>query len=82
MRMPSMYRAKELELRKRIGARLGRGKIDFSLFIEFDKGEAPAKINSEVVKGYMETTPKYFTFCIRRITQNGCSHARCDKYRS
>ena len=54
VRMPSMYRAKELELRKRIGARLGRGKIDFSLFIEFDKGEAPAKINSEVVKSYME----------------------------
>ena len=54
VRMPSMYRAKELELRKRIGTRLGRGKIDFSLYIEFDKGEAPAKINSEVVKSYME----------------------------
>ncbi len=54
VRMPSMYRAKELELRKRIGARLGRGKIDFSLYIEFDKGEAPAKINSEVVKSYMK----------------------------
>lgn len=54
VRMPSMYRAKELELRKCIGARLGRGKIDFSLYIEFDKGEAPAKINSEVVKSYME----------------------------
>lgn len=54
VRMPSMYRAKELELRKRIGARLGRGKIDFSLYVEFNKGEAPAKINSEVVKSYME----------------------------
>jgi uncharacterized protein (TIGR00255 family) len=54
VRMPSMYRAKELELRKRIGARLVRGKIDFSLYVEFNKGEAPAKINSEVVKSYME----------------------------
>ena len=54
VRMPSMYRAKELELRKCIGARLGRGKIDFSLYVEFNKGEAPAKINSEVVKSYME----------------------------
>lgn len=54
VRMPSMYRAKELELRKRIGARLERGKIDFSLYVEFNKGEAPAKINSEVVKSYME----------------------------
>ena len=29
MRMPSIYRAKELELRKIIGSKLGRGKIDF-----------------------------------------------------
>jgi uncharacterized protein (TIGR00255 family) len=54
MRMPSMYRAKELELRKLIGTRLGRGKVDFSMYVEFNKGEAPAKINSEVVKNYME----------------------------
>ena len=53
MRMPSMYRAKELELRKLIGLQLGRGKVDFSLYVEFNKGEAPAKINVEVVKSYM-----------------------------
>jgi uncharacterized protein (TIGR00255 family) len=54
MRMPSIYRAKELELRKIIGSKLGRGKIDFSLYVEFNKGEAPAKINTDVVKGYMK----------------------------
>lgn len=54
MRMPTMYRAKELELRRLIGAKLGRGKIDFSIYVEFNKGEAPAKINTEVVKGYMK----------------------------
>ena len=53
MRMPSMYRAKELDLRKLIGLQLGRGKVDFSLYVEFNKGEAPAKINAEVVKSYM-----------------------------
>ena len=58
MRMPTMYRAKELELRKIIGAKLGRGKIDFSLYVEFNKGEAPAKINTEVVKGYMKQLEK------------------------
>lgn len=58
MRMPTMYRAKELELRKIIGAKLGRGKIDFSLYVEFNKGEAPAKINNEVVKGYMKQLEK------------------------
>jgi uncharacterized protein (TIGR00255 family) len=54
IRMPSMYRAKELELRKIIGAQLGRGKIDFSIYVEFNKGVAPSKINAEVVKGYMK----------------------------
>ena len=54
MRMPSIYIAKELELRKIIGSKLGRGKIDFSLYVEFNKGEALAKINTEVVKGYMK----------------------------
>ena len=54
MRMPSIYRAKELELRKIIGSKLDRGKIDFSLYVEFNKGEALAKINTEVVKGYMK----------------------------
>ncbi|CAI8151645.1 MAG: Uncharacterised protein [Formosa sp. Hel3_A1_48] len=53
MRMPFMYRAKELDLRKLIGLQLGRGKVDFSLYVEFNKGEAPAKINAEVVKSYM-----------------------------
>jgi len=54
IRMPSMYRAKELELRKIIGAQLGRGKIDFSIYVEFNKGVGPSKINAEVVKGYMK----------------------------
>ena len=54
MRMPSVYRAKELELRKIIGTQLGRGKVDFSLYVEFNKGEAASKINTEVVKGYMK----------------------------
>ena len=31
-RMPSIYREKELSLRKLIGKQLERGKIDFSLF--------------------------------------------------
>ena len=65
-----MYR-KKTRLRKRIGARL-LSKIDF-IVIEFDKGEAPAKINSEVVKSYEQL--KIFHLR-RRITQNGCSLAR------
>ena len=53
MRMPNEYRSKELELRKIIGSRLNRGKIDVSLYIEADKGENSTKVNTQVVKDYM-----------------------------
>jgi len=51
--MPNEYRSKELELRKIIGSRLNRGKIDASLYIETDKGENSTKVNTQVVKDYM-----------------------------
>ena len=53
MRMPNEYRSKELKLRKIIGSRLNRGKIDVSLYIETDKGENSTKVNTQVVKDYM-----------------------------
>ena len=53
MRMPSDYRSKELELRKIIGSSLGRGKVDVSIYVELDKTEAAAKINTSVVQNYM-----------------------------
>ena len=33
-RMPSIYREKELEVRKLIASKLERGKVDFSLFMD------------------------------------------------
>ena len=53
MRMPGDYRSKELELRKIIGSRLGRGKVDVSLYIEHNKTEAAAKINNYAVQNYI-----------------------------
>lgn len=54
VRTPVLYRAKELELRKLIGSRLKRGKVDFSLYVEYNKGETPAKINQKVVQNYIQ----------------------------
>jgi uncharacterized protein (TIGR00255 family) len=54
MRMPSLYRAKELEMRKLIGARLKRGKIDVSLFMEITGEETQANINPHVVRKYIK----------------------------
>ena len=52
-RMPSTYRVKELEIRKRIAKKLVRGKIDFSLFVEITGQDTASKINTTVVKTYM-----------------------------
>lgn|SRR5680860_100140 len=53
-RMPSAYREKELELRKFIAASLARGKVDFSLYIEFTGDETSAEVNEMAVKNYMK----------------------------
>jgi len=53
-RMPSMYREKELEIRKLIAAKLKRGKVDFSLFLEITGEETSSQINKTVVKEYIK----------------------------
>jgi len=54
MRMPSMYRSIELDLRKLIASKLNRGKVDFSLFFESTGEETPANVNPTVVNKYIE----------------------------
>ena len=54
MRMPNEYRPKELELRKIIGSRLSRGKIDVSLYVDIEKSKNPTIINTSAVKNYMD----------------------------
>ena len=53
-RMPSMYRAKELEIRKSIASKLVRGKVDFSLYLEITGEDTTAHINKPVFKSYMK----------------------------
>ncbi len=53
-RMPSMYRAKELSIRKLIAKSLVRGKVDFSLFVEITGEDTSSKINKTVVNEYMK----------------------------
>lgn len=53
-RMPSMYRAKELEIRKLIAKNLVRGKVDFSLFVEITGEDTSSKINKTVVNEYIK----------------------------
>ena len=53
-RMPSMYRAKELDIRKGIAKHLVRGKVDFSLYVEITGEETSSKINKTVVQEYIK----------------------------
>ena len=57
-RMPSIYREKELEIRKYIANRLVRGKIDFSLYVENTGERTSSQVNTTVVKQYMEQLSK------------------------
>ncbi|MGB6267902.1 MAG: YicC/YloC family endoribonuclease [Olleya sp.] len=52
-RMPSIYREKELDLRKLIAKKLERGKVDFSIYVETTADDTSTQINAPVVKQYM-----------------------------
>lgn len=53
-RMPSAYREKELEIRKTIANALGRGKVDFNLYVEFTGNETSAELNETAIQEYMK----------------------------
>jgi uncharacterized protein (TIGR00255 family) len=54
VRVPSYYREKELEMRKVIAAKLERGKVDFSIFVELTADETAAKVNVPIVLEYIK----------------------------
>ncbi len=53
-RVPSIYKSKELKMRKIIADKLVRGKIDFGLYVEITGEETTTKVNASVVKDYMQ----------------------------
>ena len=53
-RMPSIYREKELEVRKNIANKLVRGKVDFSIYVETTADDTSTQINTPVVKQYRQ----------------------------
>lgn len=53
-RLPQVYREFELEFRKQISDALVRGKVDFTLSVEFTGKEASASINTPVVLKFMD----------------------------
>lgn len=53
VRLPQVYREKELELRKLLSNSLQRGKIDFSLYVENIVEQNNNTVNAPIVKDYI-----------------------------
>lgn len=65
-RIPSYYKEKELEVRKKLAAALVRGKVDFSIYVEMTADETSTTINKGVVNEYMNQ--------LRNVVQTGNSN--------
>ncbi len=51
-RVPSMYREKDLEIRRLISEMLTRGKVDFALYLDNLGTESTSRINAVIIKDY------------------------------
>lgn len=53
-RMPGLYKEKDISIRKLISDILGRGKVEYSMYLESLGEESNATINSAVVRDYYQ----------------------------
>jgi uncharacterized protein (TIGR00255 family) len=53
-RVPSMYREKDLEIRRLISEMLTRGKVDFAIYLDNLGTESTSRINSAIIKDYFK----------------------------
>ncbi len=54
LRLPTVYKDKDLELRHEISKYVERGKVDFIVTIEQTPGSRKSAFNKEVIKSYFE----------------------------
>ena len=60
VRMPSVLKEKEMELRRELGARIVRGKSDVSIHFEADASETRHELNAPAIAQYMEALSSLF----------------------
>src|SRR6056297_1851464 len=53
MKMPSLYREKELLIRSMVAKVLGRGKVDLSIYTESPEGDRNVTINHQLAQLYL-----------------------------
>ncbi len=68
-RIPSEYKEKELEIRKKLAKKLVRGKITFGLYTEITGVDDSVKINSEMVQKYLNELQKFDTTASENLLQ-------------
>ncbi|NHB67778.1 YicC family protein [Bacteroidales bacterium M08MB] len=54
LKMPMIYKEKELEIRNKLSQSIVRGKVDFYVSVEKDASSSAPTINREVFKSYLE----------------------------
>ncbi|MEC7951278.1 MAG: YicC/YloC family endoribonuclease, partial [Bacteroidota bacterium] len=54
VRMPSVLKQKEMDLRTELGARIVRGKSDIAIHFEADAAEARNELNAPVIRKYVK----------------------------
>lgn len=54
LRLPTLYKPKEIELRKLLGGRFMRGKVDVGIYVEDFAGQEGFKINTALMKNYYQ----------------------------
>ena len=62
VRVPSFYRAKELDIRSILAKSIKRGKVEFNLFAEVTGSDSPYTVNTQVVTGYINGLKKVYDF--------------------
>ena len=60
-RIPSLYREKEIEIRKELSEKLIRGKIDLTIYVENHGEESNSEINESILKSYFKHLKKINT---------------------
>ena len=54
LRTPSYLRELDPEIRKRLASKMFRGKIDLTMYVEYNGQNGPTNINTQIVSAYME----------------------------
>lgn len=58
VRIPAVYREKEIEIRKELAEKLLRGKVDLTIYVENHGDDSNSKINEPILKAYFAQLQK------------------------